>query len=537
MSIKAKFLLVTTGLVMFLGFVIMLLVSTYLYNRLVREVQERTVVIGNTLAERCVDPILSRNYYRLATLLIDETNAQKSIDYAFVVGNNGKVLADTFGGNFPVDLLTINSLHSAERYRIADFEEGGNTYYDIAFSILQPPIGTVHLGISESPIREDVWNILRPIILIVIVALILSTIAAILFSQYITRPISVLAGSVDAIRNGDFENRAVVHTNDEAGRLADAFNEMADELNATLTRLANSERMFRMISYSANDAVLMIDQDGKIIVWNEAATNLFGYTAEEAIGKEAISVIVPVRSSDEQVMEFASYMHPGEHKTPGVKLEMLILTKSHSRMLVEISLSSLQMDGKWNLVGIVRDITGQKELEGRLTSLSYLDGLTNIYNRRSFDEQIKKECRRAQREQLPLSVFMIDIDFFKEYNDTYGHHAGDECLKKVVRAIKRSLNRPGDYLARYGGEEFVIIAPNTDIEGAGKLAENIRLSVEAMKIPHASSSVCGLVTCSIGVTTRILDKADLSTTDLLVSQADQALYQAKNTGRNRVCIY
>ncbi|MBN1930057.1 MAG: diguanylate cyclase, partial [Desulfobacterales bacterium] len=169
-----------------------------------------------------------------------------------------------------------------------------------------------------------------------------------------------------------------------------------------------------------------------------------------------------------------------------------------------------------------------------LQSLAVLDALTQIDNRRSCDIHLDQEWRRLRREQAPLSLILCDIDYFKLYNDTYGHQAGDECLRLVARTIKQKVNRPADLAARYGGEEFVLILPNLDSKGAVSLAEAIRKEVQHLKIIHAQSNVGPYLTLSLGVA-GIIPSAEFSP-ELLIKAADQALYQAKNLGRNRVVL-
>lgn len=168
-----------------------------------------------------------------------------------------------------------------------------------------------------------------------------------------------------------------------------------------------------------------------------------------------------------------------------------------------------------------------------LRKLSYIDGLTGVANRRHFDRTIENEARRSQRHQQPLSVVMVDVDSFKPFNDNYGHCQGDECLRQVASAMQAVVNRPMDLLARYGGEEFVVLLPETDVEGAAKVAETLRQAVAALNFPHAYSRAADHVTVSIGVGS---NEHDLSLSALeLVKLADDALYQAKNSGRNQVC--
>ena len=172
------------------------------------------------------------------------------------------------------------------------------------------------------------------------------------------------------------------------------------------------------------------------------------------------------------------------------------------------------------------------EANCELQRLSLSDALTCIGNRRFLDELLEREWRRALREQTPLSVVMLDIDYFKLFNDTYGHVAGDDCLRKVAGILTATIQRTTDFASRYGGEEFVLVLPATDEQGALTVAEKIRCRVEALAIPHEKSPLAGVVTVSIGVAT-IMPLRD-SDAGLLMTAADQALYRAKTAGRNQV---
>lgn len=180
---------------------------------------------------------------------------------------------------------------------------------------------------------------------------------------------------------------------------------------------------------------------------------------------------------------------------------------------------------------------------GRTLNISYrtiekqavIDSLTGIPNRRSFTETINREFNRSFREEEQLAIIMFDIDNFKDYNDTYGHSAGDECLKKVAQSIAGSLQRPGDFYFRYGGEEFVVILVNTGRIGAMAVAERIRHMVENRGISHSKSAVSDVVTISVGVATLRDNPVNLS--EELIKCADDAMYQAKRSGKNQVRFY
>lgn len=167
-----------------------------------------------------------------------------------------------------------------------------------------------------------------------------------------------------------------------------------------------------------------------------------------------------------------------------------------------------------------------------LQRLAALDGLTRIANRRTFDDALATEWKRQSRDKKPLSLILCDIDYFKRYNDKYGHQAGDECLKKVAQAIANCARRPGDVVARYGGEEFAVILPDTDADGAMQVARNIQRKIRILQIPHEASSVSRFITLSIGVFC-VIPRTDTSS-DFVVHAADLALYQVKEQGRNAV---
>lgn len=190
-------------------------------------------------------------------------------------------------------------------------------------------------------------------------------------------------------------------------------------------------------------------------------------------------------------------------------------------------------------VCIVRDITERQRMETALQQanlelerLANLDGLTEIANRRRFDEYLHREWLRLAREHSPLSLILCDVDCFKQYNDTYGHLEGDKCLQQVAKVFAEVVKRPADLAARYGGEEFALLLPNTDLSGAIALAEQARLAVKCLCIRHDTSSVGAYITLSLGVASTIPIAG--SQPQLLISAADDALYKAKHEGRDRL---
>ena len=215
---------------------------------------------------------------------------------------------------------------------------------------------------------------------------------------------------------------------------------------------------------------------------------------------------------------FVTAMSQQEDETVGLELGAVdYITKPFNPVIVRLR---------------VRNQLELKRQRDMLARLSLLDGLTGIPNRRAFDDYYQREWKRALRCKRELSILLVDIDYFKGYNDAYGHLAGDDCLRRLSVGLSASLSRPADFMARYGGEEFIGVLPETDCCGALVIAEEMRCKVEALGIPHVSSPLSQLVTVSVGVASMVpergVDAAEL------ISIADKALYRAKSEGRNRV---
>ncbi|MBZ9783801.1 PleD family two-component system response regulator [Pseudomonas sp. REP124] len=209
-------------------------------------------------------------------------------------------------------------------------------------------------------------------------------------------------------------------------------------------------------------------------------------------------------------------------------IELVARIRYHSRSYMTL----LQRDAAYRALRVSQ----QQLLDTNLVlqRLMNSDGLTGLSNRRHFDEYMELEWRRSLREQSQLSLLMIDVDYFKTYNDTFGHLEGDEALRQVATAIREASARPSDLPARYGGEEFALVLPNTSQGGARLVAEKLRMTVEALKIPHISPSEGSSLTISIGLAT-VTPKAGTNCREL-ISAADKGLYLAKHNGRNQVGI-
>ena len=325
-------------------------------------------------------------------------------------------------------------------------------------------------------------------------------------------------------------NEELLQTNEQMEYVLGQANTMAIE-----AEIANIE--LSQIFNTSADAMWVIGSDYHILRANKKLQELTGLTEKKLIGSLCHEIFSHSMCQGKEcpllrikagakVIEY-DFEHQFNREEPPV-----------SCIMSATPLRGLDQE----IIGIVadfKDITGRKKAEEALQQanlelerLASIDGLTQIANRRRFDEFMVLEWRRLQREKLPLSLIMIDIDCFKIYNDTYGHQQGDNCLQSVAKAIALQGKRPADLVARYGGEEFVVVLPDTDTKGATHLAEKMRKKVQSLKIPHKNSPVTQEVTISLGVSTVV--PAPEYTPEQLLTCADQALYQAKETGRNRV---
>lgn len=267
---------------------------------------------------------------------------------------------------------------------------------------------------------------------------------------------------------------------------------------------------------------LLRDTEGKIEGGIETVEDITARKRAEAelvVHKDRLEELVA-----ERTRELSSINAALEREIAERKVAEAALSRAHDELEHQVALRTQEL---------VR-------LNETLTRLSLQDGLTGISNRRYFDEFLEREWQRARRERAPLSLIMADVDCFKAYNDTYGHQAGDACLKAVAGVLETTMKRAVDLVARYGGEEFVIVLPGTDASAAARLAEQARAGVEGLRIEHRTSSVvssessvsASCVTISLGVACAI--PLDTTQSSQIIAVADAALYEAKRRGRNRV---
>ncbi|NHQ94000.1 sensor domain-containing diguanylate cyclase [Janthinobacterium lividum] len=312
-----------------------------------------------------------------------------------------------------------------------------------------------------------------------------------------------------------------------------------------LHRLALLESILGAVNLGA----IVLDEQHRIVLWNHWMARHSACRADAVLGQDFFAVYPELRhkriaSAITQALRdnFQSLLSQTLHKAP-FPLYTHGAAEGRERMQQAIAVTPINLSASPRHCLIqINDVTiavGREKLLREQTmvlrSQTFADGLTGIANRRHFDVAIEKEMRRAMRTGSPLSLLMIDIDHFKDYNDHYGHQQGDDCLIRVAAELAAMLQRPTDLLARYGGEEFAAILPDTDAAQALRMAEAIRAHAAGLRIPHAKTgNDVKHITVSIGIATP--HPQQQPTISALIGAADRALYLAKRAGRNRVMV-
>jgi len=299
-----------------------------------------------------------------------------------------------------------------------------------------------------------------------------------------------------------------------------------------------SEDLYRFVTENSTDIISYIKPSGDYEYMSPSCNQILGYNQDEMKGKsifeffhpEEIEQISIIFSDAISKIDFSSFAHRFRKKDSS-----FVWLETNARTIRN------DMEELEGIVAVSRDITARLDRERELldtnTALQYLsnmDGLTDIPNRRYFEHTLQNEWNRTMRHSLPLSLLMIDIDYFKNFNDFYGHPAGDKCIQQIAIEIKNTLKRPSDFVARYGGEEFIVLLPETDAQGAATVAELILSNVRNLRVQNEVSGVSNYVTISIGSAT-VVPTVRHNPEDL-INLADTELYSAKDAGKNQAKV-
>jgi len=343
--------------------------------------------------------------------------------------------------------------------------------------------------------------------------------------------IQLISRAANAFAKGDLDTRVRLDTRDELSQVGNSFNEMADGFNALLKVHRADEERLRATIDTAMDAVVQMNAEGIITGWNHQAEEIFGWPREEAIGRMLNETIIPAQYRAAHLSSLAHFLASGEGSMLNSRVELLGLHRDGHEFPVELSITAIHTAGEYEFNGFIRDITKQKKSEELIWNQANFDTLTGLPNRHMFHDRLTQDIRKAHRAGLKTALLFIDLDKFKEVNDTLGHSMGDILLKEAARRIS-SCVRETDTVARLGGDEFtVILAELYDTGSVERVAENI---LQNLAKPFRLGDEIAYISASIGIT---LHPVDATEAEDLLKNADQAMYAAKNGGRNRFSYF
>ena len=379
----------------------------------------------------------------------------------------------------------------------------------------KPIRGVLKLTTSLEPLEADIARTRYQSLLVLVLMLAgVLLVTSLLIRRSVVRPINALIEAMNEVSRGDMAQLISVEGRDELSRMAASFNKMSREVLSSYRGLKREQDKLNTILQSSLDGIVVTDSHGHVVLVNPAAERLLGKTADEIGTNGFLAILDEPELIIDNLCQDPSRLEPKMVEYKGRMLQLLASS---------ILAPSGEMIGS---AALLRDVTEEKKLELQLRQMSTTDGLTKLYNRRHLDSSLAQELKLARRYQMDLSILMLDVDHFKNFNDEHGHDQGDRVLQAIA-ALMRETVREVDIPCRYGGEEFMIILTNTPCNGALATAERLRQLVEQTRIDGLQ------VTISIGIAS--FPYSDLDSVDQFIELADNALYRAKKQGRNCVC--
>ena len=325
---------------------------------------------------------------------------------------------------------------------------------------------------------------------------------------------------------GHTNEHIMLATHDELAQITDSFNAMVDGFNSLLAESNENVLRTQTIINTALDAVIQTNQDGVIIDWNQQAEVIFGWTKVEVIGNKLSDLILPEQYRQAHIDGLKRYLKSGVKKLIDTRFEITALHRDGHEFPIELGISHIKTKKGHEFSAFIRDITAKKQADQLIWSQANFDILTGLPNRYMFHNRLEQEIKNAARSKNPLALMFLDLDHFKQINDSLGHNMGDLLLKETARRISYCI-RDSDTVSRLGGDEFTVILPElSDFIDAEQIAKHI---LHQLALPFQLDDEVVHISTSIGIT---LYPNDATTSVNLIKNADQAMYQAKKSGQN-----
>jgi len=329
------------------------------------------------------------------------------------------------------------------------------------------------------------------------------------------------------------ENKTLADSLKDLQQAYASYEEIIGDNNISLLRSDMARMELEQIFSAYTDPMWVIREDGVVVRANNAMYTMLENENKEIIGQKCTDLFKHSLCNKET----CPLTNLKQQKS--TEQDIIFQDGDSDKHYLLTTAPLVTIDGTPGIVAQFKNITRRKKTERALAEanvslekMARIDGLTQIANRRSFDETLTQEWQRLIRTKQPISLLLGDIDYFKKYNDHYGHQAGDECLKQIGKALADSILRPADLAARYGGEEFALLLPEIEIHGALMVGQRVIERITDLEIPHAGSENNDMVSISMGAAT-LIPSTDTNPS-ALIELADEALYQAKEQGRNRI---
>ncbi|OGI53005.1 MAG: hypothetical protein A3B81_00285 [Candidatus Muproteobacteria bacterium RIFCSPHIGHO2_02_FULL_65_16] len=486
-----------------------LLLLTNLYQTR-RDLEEELTVLAASTAElvaaSATEPLLSYDLAQLQNLLNGVVNKHR-VRYVAVTDRRGRLLAEAGDQDGPE--ATVR----AER----------------SIAVAGGVFGQIRLEVSRAATEAALAETTRSNSMIAALEILLVALISLTLGWLLTRNLLTLAKGAERLGRGDLGTRVQVASRDEAGMLAACFNDMAAQIERTVSELAQSQRRFRDLAENTSDWLWEVDLEGRCTYSSKKVEALLGYTPEQLIGTRVFDLMVPL---DAKRLEMLFRLVRQERK-PFYGLEYRAPRKQGGTAILEANgVPIVDETGRHvGYRGVTRDVTRRKEDESRMVYLAEHDPLTGLLSRQKFLEVLDDEIKLSARSGLPVTVLFIDLDDFKLINDTHGHVAGDALLRVIAEIMLRQVG-PGNYLARLGGDEFGVLLRGEGSENGETLSRQLLSALEAAPLSIGDADV--RVSAGIGVCShpQCGDSAET-----LLAHADAAMSHAKSLGHNRHHVY